>query len=94
MEAWTEGATAELCDGYLKLNCATEKHAPALYCWHNVTSIGALLYLQPMIPPGCSKGLDAFRLFFKSLQYNASSTAAAPSVVRNAVAVYGLLKPN
>ena len=28
MAAWTEGVTAELCDGYLKLNCATEKHAP------------------------------------------------------------------
>ena len=25
MAAWNEGVTAELCDGYLKMNCATEK---------------------------------------------------------------------
>ena len=27
--AWgTEGVTAEVCDGYLKMNCAIERHAP------------------------------------------------------------------
>ena len=43
-----------------------------------INTIGALLSLQPMIPPGCSEGLDAFIFFLKNLQqYNASTAAAS-----------------
>ena len=33
------------------------------------TTIEALLSSQPMIPPGCSEGLDVFSFSFKNLQY-------------------------
>ena len=58
----------------MAMNCATEQCPDMIMltqCYYN--TIGAHLSWQPMIPPGCSKGLDVFSF----LQYNTCTETTA-----------------
>ena len=76
----------ELCHGktcpdmILLILCYIHTHT-YIHIHTHVTTIGALVSLQPIIPPGCSEGLDVFGFFFKNLpvQYNTSTATASVS---------------
>ena len=62
----------ELCHGktcpdmILLILCYIHTHTYLHIHTHvTINTIGALLSLQPIIPPGCSEGLDVFGFFLK-----------------------------
>ena len=68
--AWTEGVTAELCDGHQKMNCATEKCSDMILLTQCYYHRGPLVFAT-YDPTGMLRKSRCVQFFsFKNLQYN------------------------
>ena len=64
--------------------CYINTHT-SIHIHTNVTNIGALLSLQPMIPPGCSEGLAIDVFCFFLLKPNSTNSTTQVQLQRQSV---------